>query len=530
MTEPKADLILVTGTTGYVGGRLVPRLLAAGYRVRCLVRDPARLQGRPWFEQVEVVQGNVLEPDTLPAAMQNVMAAYYLIHSMSGSADFHDRDIQAAQNFGRAAGAAEVERIIYLGGLGDPDTDLSQHLRSRQQTGQALQVGEVPVTEFRAGVVVGSGSVSFEMIRYLSERIPVMICPRWVYTKTQPISIRNVLDYLVAALETPASAGKIIEIGGADVLTYGEMMLEYADVRGLRRYLVPVPVLTPRLSSYWVHWMTPIPAEIARPLIQGLRNEVVVRDDTARRLFPQVESMGYRAAVSQALDRLEGRQVETAWSDALVTSQGDITPVMLTTQAGMVFERRQQLVEAPVEAVYRAFTGLGGQRGWLYFDWAWQIRGLLDRLVGGVGLRRGRRDPDELRVGDALDFWRVEAVEPNRLLRLRAEMKLPGLAWLQFEARPHQGQTLLLQTAFFAPKGLFGWLYWYGIYPIHTAIFSGMIKQVGWLAETIHRGGEVPPAAIRAAKRRRWTTGAVLAGAAGLLLMGVAISLLRRQR
>jgi hypothetical protein len=275
--------------------------------------------------------------------------------------------------------------------------------------------------------------------------------------------------------------------------------------------------------------MTPIPAEIARPLIQGLRNEVVVRDDTARQLFPQIQPMGYRAAVSRALTRLEGRQVETAWSDALVTSQGDIAPVVLTTQAGMIFERRQQLVEAPVEAVYRAFTGLGGERGWLYFDWAWQIRGLMDRLVGGVGLRRGRRNPEELRVGDALDFWRVEAVEPDQLLRLRAEMKVPGLAWLQFEAKPHQGQTLLLQTAFFAPKGLFGWLYWYGLYPIHAPIFSGMIERLGWLAETIHRGGEVPPAAVRAAKRRRWLIGAVMAGTAGLLLMAVAMLRLRRR-
>jgi hypothetical protein len=339
-----------------------------------------------------------------------------------------------------------------------------------------------------------------------------------------------VLDYLVAALETPESAGKIIEIGGADVLTYGEMMSGYAEVRGLRRYLVPVPVLTPRLSSYWVHWMTPIPAEIARPLVQGLRNEVVVRDDTARQLFSHIQPMDYQTAVQGALERLDGRQVETAWSDALVTSQGDLTPVILTTQAGMIFERRQQVVDAPVAAVYRAFTSLGGERGWLYFDWAWQIRGLLDRLVGGVGLRRGRRDPDELRVGDALDFWRVEAVEPDQLLRLRAEMKVPGRAWLQFEVKPHREQTLLVQTAFFAPKGLFGWLYWYGLYPIHAAIFSGMIKQLGWLAETISHNGEVPQAAIRAAKRQRWLIGAALAGVAGLLLMAVAILRLRRHQ
>jgi uncharacterized protein YbjT (DUF2867 family) len=528
MTELTSDLVLVTGATGYVGGRLVPRLLAAGYRVRCLVRDPNRLQGRPWLDQVEVVQGNVLQPDTLPDVMQQVGAAYYLIHSMSDSADFHDRDMRAARNFGQAASAAGVKRIIYLGGLGDPEADLSQHLRSRQQTGQALREGGVPVTEFRAGVIVGSGSVSFEMIRYLTERIPVMICPRWVFTRTQPIGIGNVLDYLVATLETPESAGQIIEIGGADVLTYGEMMSGYAEVRGLRRYLVPVPVLTPRLSSYWVHWMTPIPAEIARPLIQGLRNEVVVRDDSARRLFPHIQPLDYQTAVQRALERLDGRQVETAWSDALVTSQGDLTPVILTTQAGMIFERRQQVVGASVAAVYRAFSGLGGERGWLYFDWAWELRGLMDRLVGGVGLRRGRRDPDELRVGDALDFWRVEAVEPDKLLRLRAEMKVPGRAWLQFEVKPHQERTLLLQTAFFAPKGLFGWLYWSGLYPIHAAIFSGMIKQLGWLAETIQHDGEVPQAAIRAARRQRWLIGAALAGVAGFLLMSAAILRLRR--
>jgi hypothetical protein len=255
---------------------------------------------------------------------------------------------------------------------------------------------------------------------------------------------------------------------------------------------------------------------------------VVVRDDSARRLFPHIQPLDYQTAVQRALERLDGRQVETAWSDALVTSQGDLTPVILTTQAGMIFERRQQVVGASVAAVYRAFSGLGGERGWLYFDWAWELRGLMDRLVGGVGLRRGRRDPDELRVGDALDFWRVEAVEPDKLLRLRAEMKVPGRAWLQFEVKPHQERTLLLQTAFFAPKGLFGWLYWYGLYPIHAAIFSGMIKQLGWLAETIQHDGEVPQAAIRAARRQRWLIGAALAGVAGFLLMSAAILRLRR--
>ncbi len=484
MTESNARLVLVTGTTGYVGGRLVPRLLEAGCRVRCLVRDPARLQGRPWLEQVEVVQGDVLQPATLVAAMQGVDAVYYLIHSMSGSADFYQRDLTAARNFGAAAQDAGVQHIIYLGGLGDPDADLSQHLRSRQMTGEALREAGVPVTEFRAAIIVASGSVSFEMIRYLTERIPVMICPQWVYTRVQPISIRNVLEYLVAALETPESRGKIIEIGGSEVLTYGDMMMGYAQVRGLRRVLLPVPVLTPRLSSHWVHWMTPIPSEIARPLIEGLRNEVIVRDDTARRLFPDIQPMDYQTAVRRALARLEASQVETAWSDALVTSQGDVSPVFLTTQDGMIIERRQRLVRATPGDVYRAFTGLGGQRGWLYANWAWSLRGMVDRLMGGVGLRRGRRHPNAVRAGDALDFWRVEAVEPDRLLRLRAEMKLPGDAWLQFEARPQSGkETLLLQTAFFAPKGLLGFLYWYLLYPLHGLIFSGLIRNLARSAE-----------------------------------------------
>jgi len=484
MTEPTSRLVLITGATGYVGGRLLPRLLEAGYRVRCLARDPARLEGRPWLEQVEVVEGDVLEPETLPAAMQGVDAAYYLIHSMSGSADFHERDLSAAGNFGDAAKVAGVQQIVYLGGLGDPDADLSQHLRSRQKTGEALREAGVPVTEFRAAIIVGSGSVSFEMIRYLTERIPVMICPQWVYTRVQPISIRNVLEYLIAALETPESRGEIIEIGGTDVLTYGDMMMGYAEVRGLRRVLLPVPVLTPRLSSHWVHWMTPIPADIARPLIEGLRNEVIVRDDKAHRLFPTIQPMDYQASVRLALTNLEASEVETAWSDALVTSQGDVSPVVLTTQDGMIIEQRQRLVQATPAVVYRAFAGLGGERGWLYANWAWRLRGVMDRLIGGVGLRRGRRHPSEVRVGDALDFWRVEAVEPGRMLRLRAEMKVPGDAWLQFEIGPQsQGETLLLQTAFFAPKGLSGFLYWYVLYPIHGLIFSGMIRNLARQAE-----------------------------------------------
>jgi uncharacterized protein YbjT (DUF2867 family) len=476
--------VLVTGATGYVGGRLVPRLLDGGYDVRCMVRDQTRLEGRPWRDAVEVVEGDVFEPDTLKAAMVDVDAAYYMIHSMGNEDDFHERDLIAARNFGEAAKAMGVGRLIYLGGLGDPDTDLSQHLRSRQETGSALGEAGVPVTEFRAAVIVGSGSLSFEMIRYLTERLPVMICPRWVYTRVQPIAIRNVLDYLVGTLAVAESADRVIEIGGADVVTYGEMMTIYAEVRGLRRWLISVPVLTPSLSSYWVHWVTPVSAGIIRPLIEGLRNEVIVRDDDAPHLFPDIVPMDYRTAVQRALDRFRVGDIETAWSDALLTSRGDTPPMILTTEQGMVVEHRQYLVDASPERVFQTFTGLGGHRGWLYANWTWQIRGAVDRLFGGVGLRRGRRDPDAVRVGDALDFWRVEAVESGRSLRLRAEMKVPGLAWLQFEAKPQSnGQTQLLQTAFFAPKGLWGLCYWYVLYPIHKLIFSGMIRRVGQLAE-----------------------------------------------
>ena len=482
-SDPVSDdrgLVLVTGSTGYVGGRLAPRLLNAGWRLRCLVRDPARLAGRAWAEHAEIVRGDALRPETLAPPLRGVRFAYYLVHGMAGGAGFHERDLDAARNFGAAAREAGVELIVYLGGLGDPDTDLSRHLRSRQETGDALREAGVPVTEFRAGVVVGSGSLSFEMIRYLVEPVPVMVCPRWVRTRIQPIAIRNVMDYLCAVLERPDAHGRVIEIGGEDVLTYARMLTGYAKVRGLHRGLITVPVLTPRLSSYWVHLVTPVPASIARPLVEGLRNDVVVRDAAARRLFPEIRPVGYREAVLRALRRLDAGHVETRWSDALTTSQGDVAPVVLSSQEGMVFEQRQLVVFASPEAVFRSFSSLGGDVGWLYWNFSWRLRGLADRLVGGVGLRRGRRDPEEVRVGDALDFWRVEAVEPDRLLRLRAEMKVPGLAWLQFKVAPHAGGgSLLTQTAFFAPKGLAGWAYWYGLYPVHSYIFSGLVRQIG---------------------------------------------------
>jgi uncharacterized protein YbjT (DUF2867 family) len=472
-------LILVTGATGYVGGRLVPRLLEMGYRVRCLVRDPARLQGRPWSRAVEVAAGDVLQPQNLAPLLQGVSSAYYLIHSMKGGSNYSDRDLNAAENFSVAAHLAGVERIIYLGGLAKDDTDLSEHLRSRRLTGEALRSGGVPVTEFQAGVVVGSGSLSFEIIRYLTERLPVMICPRWVYSRAQPIGIRDVLDYLVCALDVPESCGRIIQIGGSDVITYAEMMMLYAEVRGLKRRMFPVPVLTPQFSSYWLHFVTPIPVTVARPLIEGLKNENIVTDRSAQEIFPEIQPAGYRVSVERALTRLQASNVETAWTDALSTSQGDVPGFIMTNQEGMVIEHRQRVIAASPEVVYKVFMGIGGQRGWYYMNWAWELRGFIDRLFGGVGMRRSRRDPDGLRVGDALDFWRVEAVEPNKLIRLRAEMKVPGKAWLQFQlVRRKDGKILFSQTAFFAPKGMLGWLYWYSLYPFHRLIFSGLADQI----------------------------------------------------
>lgn len=482
----ESKLVLVTGATGYIGGRLVPALLEAGYPVRCMVRDARRLQDRPWSDQVEIVEGDANQPESLAPAMEGVWATYYFIHSLTDTKEYRERDKIVARDFGYAAKEAGIERIIYLGGLGDPGDELSDHLRSRQETGTALAEAGVPVTEFRAAVIVGSGSLSFEMVRYLTERLPVMICPRWVYTRIQPLAIGDVLKYLVGALEVPESTGRIIEIGGADILTYGDMMKGYAKVRGLRRFLIPVPVLTPRLSAHWVHWVTPVPAGIIYPLIEGLKNEVVVRDDAAQTLFPDIEPIGYETAVHRALSNLEDGEVETRWTDALTSSQGDIPPVELTTEKGMQLERRQGIVDAPPEEVYRVFTGLGGERGWLYADWMWRLRGVADRLVGGPGLRRGRRDPDEIRVGDVLDFFRVEAIEPNHLMRLRAEMVVPGDAWLQFEAQPlPDGETLLVQTIIMAPKGLLGFLYWYGLYPFHGLIFRNLIRVITERAEML---------------------------------------------
>ncbi len=487
---PDSDIVLVTGATGYIGGRLVAQLLDAGYRVRVLTRDASRLQGRTWTGQVEVVQADVLQPATLPQAFVGVASAYYLAHIMDGVADFRERNKSAARNFGHAARAGGVQRMVYLGSLGNAEADRSQRLLSRQETAAALRgaASDVPVTEFRASLIIGCGSMFFEMIRVGTERVPLMFVPRWVFTPVQPIAVSDVVDYLVAALSQPESAGQVIEIGGPDVLSYGEMVMAYARERGLPHLLIRVPAFAARLSSYWVHWATPIPARVAYSLVEGLHEPVVVKDDSARRLFPHLKPMDYVSVVKNSIARVDAGEVDTSWSDALATSQGDQTPAALKWREGMLIESRQRYTSASPEQVYRVFAGLGGERGWLYGTSLWHMRGVMDRFFGGVGVSRGRRNPDNVHVGDVVDFWRVEKVEPNRLLRLRAEMRMFGPGWLEFEAQPQpDGSTRLLQTAFYAPRGFLGHVYWYSLVPFHAFVFSGLIDQIVRHAEASQR-------------------------------------------
>jgi uncharacterized protein YbjT (DUF2867 family) len=472
--------VLVTGATGYIGGRLVPRLLERGVDVTCLARNSARLAGR--FVGARIVTGDVFERADLLRAFDGADIAYYLVHSMSGNPrDFAASDRIAAELFATTAREAGVRRIIYLGGLGVDGANLSHHLRSRHEVGEILRSAGVPVTEFRAAVIVGSGSASFEMMRYLTERLPIMIGPKWVNTRCQPIAIRDVLAYLVDELRLERTGSVVREIGGADILTYSEMMLRYARIRGLSRHIVVVPFFTPRLSSAWVHLVTPIPSAIARPLIDGLLNEVIVHNHEAETEFADVHPLGYDDAVTRALDRSTLIGPQTTWFDAFDarTLPGEFAGL----SEGMLIDRREHSSSAAPREVARVFSELGGKRGWLYADFLWELRGLLDRMVGGFGMRRGRRSATELRVGDAVDFWRVEAWDPGGLLRLRAEMRLPGKAWLQFEAVPEaSGGSTLRQTAFFEPRGIFGYLYWYGVSPFHSFIFGNMARRIALAA------------------------------------------------
>ena len=484
--------VLVTGATGYIGGRLAPRLLEAGYAVRCLARQATRLDER--FANAEIIEGDMFDEPSLMRAAQGIDAVFYLVHSMQSSGDFQTSDRTAAANFARAAAACGVKRIIYLGGLGDDGATLSHHLQSRHEVGDILRASGVPVTEFRAAMIIGSGSISFEMMRYLTERLPVMIAPKWVDTRCQPIAVRDVLAYLVASLSRSQSAGQIYEIGGADQLTYRQMMMRFAHLRGLSRRIFTVPFFTPRLSSYWVHIVTPVSARIAQPLILGLHNEVIVRDDAAKRTFPEIEPVGFDTAVLRALDRYQTIGPETTWFDAFDVRR--LPPEFTGAKDGMLIDRRERTVRASAHAVAAIFTGLGGKRGWLYGDELWKLRGLLDRAVGGIGLRRGRRSATDLRLGDAVDFWRVDAFIPDRLLRLRAEMKLPGKAWLQFDVDERgDGRSSFRQTAFFEPRGLFGFLYWYSVAIFHGFIFGNMASRIARLAEQAEMQRESPAGA-----------------------------------
>ncbi len=464
--------ILVTGATGYVGGRLTPRLVTAGHDVTVLVRDRGRIRGRTAAEGVSIIEGDLLDPPTLAGKLQGFDAAFYLVHSMLGGHDFHDRDLKAADHFIEAA--SDCGHAIYLGGLMPKGGEASLHLRSRAATGQRLREGfSVRFTEFRAGPIIGSGSASFEMVRYLTERLPIMVTPRWVRNEVQPIAIRDVLAYMVAALETGPS--DIIEIG-ADRMTFAEMMNRYAACRGLRRrIMIPTPVLAPAIAARWVGFFTPIPNRLAVPLVRGLVHPLLADTTRARELFPQIRPIDYEQAVTAALQRIEKNMVETRWSGAL----GDDTSVELADEEGVLREVRQVEVDAPSRRVFDVFTGLGGKRGWLCWNWAWTLRGWMDKLIGGPGLRRGRRDPRRLLVGETVDFWRVERIEEPHLLRLRAEMKLPGKAWLQWEATDRDdGGSTLTQTALFESRGLLGPLYWYALYPLHGLIFGDMVRAI----------------------------------------------------
>jgi uncharacterized protein YbjT (DUF2867 family) len=464
--------ILVVGASGYIGGRLVALLRARGHDLVLMSRDARPLAAR--FPDARVVAADLLDPATLGPALEGIEIAYYLAHSMgAGERGFAERDRRAAGNFAAAAARAGVSRIVYLGGLGDDAADLSHHLASRHETGSELAAHGVPVTEFRAAVIIGSGSASFEILRHLTERLPVMITPRWVGTRCQPIGIRDVLDYLAGALDHSEVTG-IVEIGGPDVLSYGDMMRTYARLRGLRRLMIPVPVLTPRLSSYWVNLVSPVPAGIARPLIEGLRNEVVVRDPGPAATFG-LAPLPFAEALQRAIDRTDRHDVESTWFDALAApDKASLSSV--TSREGMIVERRQRAVTAPPARVFAEVERMGGDAGWPYANILWRVRGLMDRVVGGVGMRLGRRDPDHLRVGDALDFWRVEEVRRPSLLRLRAEMKVPGRAWLQYEVVETAAGSRVVQTAFFEPKGLPGLAYWYALYPVHGLIFRGTVR------------------------------------------------------
>ncbi|MEM0913575.1 MAG: DUF2867 domain-containing protein [Planctomycetota bacterium] len=478
--------VLVTGGTGYIGGRLAPRLVERGHDVRVMVRDKARLAGRPWAGIVkEVVEADLSDKASLAKAVEGVDAAYYLVHSMVETPDFREHDRLLAENLAIACANAGVKHVIYLGGLmPDGGGFVSKHLESRAEVG-AILAARVPTTELRAGPIIGSGSASFEMVRYLTERLPVMVTPRWVNNEVDCIAVRDMMAYLIAAMERAEALGEaagIVDVAG-DRLKFREMMTQYAAVRGHRRWIVATPVLAPGLAARWVGFVTPITNRLAVPLVEGMCRPLLADTTKAHKLFPDIEPIPYRVAVELALKKIGVGDIETRWSGAV----GDGPTVELRDREGLIREVRTRRAECSPRCLFDAFTSLGGDKGWLTWRWAWTIRGWMDKAVGGPGLRRGRRHPTELLAGETLDFWRVEAIERPKLLRLRAEMKVPGRAWLQFEAIERDGQTYLRQTALFDPLGLPGWLYWWSLYPVHLFIFTDMTKAIVADAEKLAR-------------------------------------------
>ncbi|MFC4333491.1 SDR family oxidoreductase [Streptomyces andamanensis] len=509
-TAGRAPLCLVTGATGYIGGRLVPELLDAGYRVRCLARTPAKLRDHTWADRVETVRGDVTDADSVARAMAGVDVAYYLVHALGTGRDFERTDREAARVFGEQARTSGLRRIVYLGGLtpeGVPEDRLSPHLRSRAEVGRILLDSGVPTAVLRAAVIIGSGSASFEMLRYLTERLPVMVTPRWVHTRIQPIAVRDVLRTLVGCAALPGDVSRAFDIGGPEILTYLDMMRRYAAVARLpRRLIVPVPVLTPGLSSHWVGLVTPVPASIARPLTESLRHEVVCRDHDIERYVPSPPGhpFGVDRALSLALQRIRDAQVSTRWSSASVPgAPSDPLPTDPDWSGGSLYtDEREREADVPPGALWDVVEGIGGENGWYSFPLAWAVRGWLDRLVGGVGLRRGRRDARRLRVGDSLDFWRVEEIERGRLLRLRAEMRLPGLAWLEMRVDGDgAGPVRYRQRALFHPRGLLGHLYWWSVSPFHAVVFGGMARNIVRAASRVQEDRPAPVPHPAAASR-----------------------------
>ena len=472
--------VLLTGATGYIGGRLLPVLERTGRQVRCLARRPEYLAPRVG-PATEVVEGDVLDPASLSTALQGVDVAYYLVHAMGSSGAFEADELAGARHFAEAARQAGVQRIIYLGGLADERAELSVHLRSRIETGRILRASGVPTLEFRASIVVGAGSVSFEMVRALVSKLPVMTTPRWVSVEAQPIAISDLLDYLVQALDVPLTESRVYEIGGADIVTYAGLMREYARQRGLRRVLIPVPFLTPWLSSLWLGLVTPLFARVGRHLIEGVRYPTVVRDPSALRDF-SVHPLSTSAAMAAALDEEERLYETTRWSDSLAAA-GTVKRWGGVRFGSRLVDSRTRTVAVAADRAFAPVQCIGGRQGWYFGNVLWQLRGALDLLAGGVGMRRGRRHPVDLRAGDVIDCWRVEQIDAPHVLRLAAEMKLPGRAWLVFEVEPAGDGATLRQTAIFDPLGLSGLLYWYAVYPLHALVFRGMLSGIARAAE-----------------------------------------------